>query len=63
MKLIAALVGCFALIGALTIALQGYTHGSAALRHALMLCDDVREFERLVDEYADSLRTSAANAN
>jgi len=39
------------------------THGSAALRHALMLCDDVREFERLVDEYADSLRTSAANAN
>ena len=34
MTLIAALVGCFALIGALTIALQGYTHGSAALRRA-----------------------------
>jgi len=26
--------------------------GSAAIRHALMLCSDVREFERLVDEYA-----------
>jgi len=39
------------------------THGSAALRHALMLCGDVREFEHLLDEYADALRTSAANAS
>jgi len=30
-------------------------HGAAALRHALMLCNEVREFEQLVDEYAASL--------
>ena len=33
-------------------------HGSAALRHALMLCNEVCEFERLVDEYARSFTTS-----
>jgi nifR3 family TIM-barrel protein len=29
--------------------------GAAALRHALMLCNDVREFERLLDEFVRSL--------
>jgi tRNA-dihydrouridine synthase len=33
-------------------------HGAAALRHALMLCDTRREFERLVDEYAASLENT-----
>ncbi|MCI0477018.1 MAG: tRNA dihydrouridine synthase DusB [Anaerolineales bacterium] len=34
-------------------------HGAAALRHALMLCDDVRAFERLLDEYARALERNA----
>ena len=34
-------------------------HGSAAIRHALMLCKEVCEFEQLVDEYALSLANSA----
>jgi nifR3 family TIM-barrel protein len=34
-------------------------HGAAALRHALMLCDKVSEFERLLDEYAASLSPDA----
>ena len=33
-------------------------HGAAALRHALMLCKEVCEFERLVDEYAHALANS-----
>lgn len=33
-------------------------HGAAALRHALMRCDEVREFERMLDEYAASLEIS-----
>lgn len=34
-------------------------YGAAALRHALMLCNDVREFERLLDEYLAGLQTNA----
>jgi nifR3 family TIM-barrel protein len=34
-------------------------HGAAAIRHALMLCKEVCEFERLVDEYARTLANSA----
>jgi len=33
--------------------------GAAALRHALMLCDDLRAFERLLDEYAAELNAYA----
>jgi len=34
-------------------------HGAAALRHALMLCDQVTAFERLLDGYVASSKTSA----
>ena len=40
-----------------------FGHGAAALRHALMLCDDVRAFERLLDEYARGLEKNNAPAN